>query len=158
MTHTTYTYKRDESKVHYAPGVLIITDMFMTIATLILIIAFIITRITGLLIAILGILLLDTILSKYFTYRENLILKINNDSIEYSYNLNKSIVPSHNATVSIKANKIRKVVCFGKKIIIWGNITRKQPLKSPQKLSHISLELDFNENKSTIQQLIKDMV
>lgn len=153
-------FSRDESKMHYAPSVVIMT-MPVVVITLVLSLIFltiqfirgeswVVAAIVATTCSLWGI-----FCDLFFTFNERCRIDIKNDYIEYKYDLNSEVIASSNKTCTVRIKNLRKYRVFGKYITFYGDITIDRVFKKRQSLKKIKLPINFSE-KSDILRLIQE--
>lgn len=150
-------YERDESKLHICPAWVIFTMPLVFIVGVFTLIWSIISwgNIDGYIsLAVFCLMAFWAVFTDiYYTMYENCRITFKEDFILYEYNLNKSVIPSGSSTVSLKISEIAKLRVKRKSALVWGNISKKAPLRKDSKLSKVEIPINFSERKEIIKQL-----
>lgn len=98
----------------------------------------------------------DCICKYYYNFYEKCKLEFKNKSILYTYDLNGSLIASSNITTKITIKNLKRFKLKGKNsIILYGDITKKAPLRKDKTLKKIELPIDFKERDEIIENLMK---
>lgn len=155
MSKVEKVYKRDESKVRICPAWVIYT---MPVVFVALILSAVMScvffgRTAGYVWSgVFGLSVFWAIFSdKYFSMYENCRIEFKKDKIVYRYELNRSVMPSHDVTTTVTISKLSKMSVRGKKVILKGEMTRKSPLKKEVSITKVELPIDFQDRKEIIE-------
>lgn len=150
--------KRDERNLRNLPDFIVTLVGIDSLVCLISIIGIIsslfIKKDFVLWIILFGISVIFSIFSEnFFNWYIGVQYTLNENRIEYSYRLNGYSSSDKRVIVSIGNCNRHKVSNNGNKIIVYGNITKKAPLRKPKILNKITLEFNLKENEK--QEIIK---
>ena len=148
---------RDESKLHIVPTKVISTMpifmIMMCISIIISIVLFCKQKISVALIW-LSVALICWVWGKfvdiYFDFHKNYKIEFQSNQVKITYDLDNQIYPSKDCKVTIIINKVTKLVSKHNKIVIYGDITKKQPRQNKKEIKKYVIDLHGFTNYDTI--------
>ena len=157
MSKVETCYKRDESSIKICPAWVIYS---MPLVFGVMVLCFVITiinfrKISGQIsFGILVFCFLWSILSdKIYSMYENCRITFKKDCVVYTYDLNRSVMPSSNVTTTVTISEISKIKVKRNMIVLKGRIIRRAPLKGETRLSKIELPINFKEKDIIVEKL-----
>lgn len=168
MKSNKVVYSRDESKMHNAPEALPIVmaiEIIILIVSVIYIVFSLISKNTDsvgfTVFSILGVFCIvhGTFCDYFYNWYENVRYEVESDGkVTYFYYLNDCAM-SANKEVRIKLNKITKYKLKGKKkIVLYGEFNKRAPMKKPQELNKVVLQLDLGDNREKVMKAIETVI
>jgi len=164
--NTVIEYNRDDSKLHNATSIIIISNLIAWLILCIDIIAILISEKYRVVMVVVAIIILayGIFCDLYYNYQEMCSIKIvkdrekdNKNKIVYQYRLNDSIAASGNCLVVVMISDIREVKRKGKKIEIHGNATVKKPMSKTRNTNKVRINGDnYNIEIQDIVESIKN--
>lgn len=144
--------KRDERNLRNLPNFMVtlvgVDSLICFVSIIGLIVSLLIKKDFILWIVLFGISIIFSIFcEKFFNWYIGVEYLLNKKRIEYSYRLNGYSSSDKRVVVSIGNCNRYKVSGNGKKITVYGNVTKKAPLRKPQILEKITLEFNLKEDE-----------
>lgn len=148
------SYLRDESKLHTANTFIILLNAFAWVVLLIDIGFLILGKEKIIYGAILLVIIAFGIFSDYYyNYYECVKLSFDRNKIIYEYKLNSNLVG--NRGVKINISNVKKIKFRKNKAIIYGDITKKQPMLRTKSLNKVEIPTNFGKDTNKILENLK---
>lgn len=151
-------FKRDESNIRICPAWVIYSMPFVMLGMVISIVCAIVYQSVLWCVGYTILLFWSIFSDKYFSMYENCKIEFKEDCVVYSYDLNRSVMPSSDVTTRLYITKISKIKVKRNTLILKGCIVRKAPLKQQREKGKISVPINFTEREEIISLLKERMV